>query len=801
MLRNYLKIAWRSLLKNKGFSAINILGLAIGMAACLLITVFVFYERSFDSLHHKNIYRLDEVQKFPGMVAPQNVALSMYPMGSTLNDEFPEVQNFTRITQFNKVTLTYQDQKVVYPNMLRVDSTFLQLFDFELLKGDRSTALQKPGSVVLTEEGAAKLFATQDPIGKSVVYYGRDTLTFAVTGILANTPKNSHLQFEGLFSLKTFVSPEDANNWGGNWLVTYLELAKNTDVAALERKFPAYLKKHMREDSWKFYELFLQPLKEVHANSVQITHDYINYQKFDSSYTYVFSVIALIVLVIACINFMNLSTARSAGRAREVGIRKSVGAIRMQLAGQFIGESVLVAFLALVLAILIVKLTLPFARDLSQRNLDLPLFSNPLLLLIILAGTVVIGALSGLYPAAFLSSFQPAKVLKGSTEGGRSKVTFRNVLVIGQFASAIFLIIATIFAVKQLRFMRNHDTGFNREQVVVIPLNSKTNPKYDALKQELVNNSLVLGVTASQQRLGNNLHQTGVKFQGDGPVRELTSSQVIVDPDYLTLYKIPLVAGRNFLPGKAESGRTYIINESLAKELLKDHPGKPIQSLIGRRFGFGGMDSLGTLVGVAKDFNFNSLHHKIETLCIFNQKDWGYSEMSVRITSGKAKEAIGQIEAVWKKIAPEFPFEYTFLDEHFAGLYRADLQVSEIVGILASLAIFISCLGLFGLASYSAEKRVKEIGIRKVLGASVTGVVALLSRDFLRLVLIAILIATPLAWYAVHTWLNDFAYRIGMDWWIFALAGVVAVAIALLTVSFQSIKAALMDPVKSLRSE
>ncbi|GAB3961979.1 ABC transporter permease [Spirosoma harenae] len=801
MLKNYLKIAWRSLWKAKGFSAINIVGLAIGMATCLLIMVFVFYERSFDGLHRKNIYRLDEVQKFEGMVAPQNVALSMYPMGSTLKSEFPEVQNFTRITQFNKVTLMHQDKKVVYPNMLRVDSTFLQLFDFELLKGDRSTVLQEPGSVVLTEEGAAKLFGTNDPIGKSVTYYGRDTLTFAVTGILANTPKNSHLQFEGLFSLKTFVSQDDANNWGGNWLVTYLELAKNTDVAALERKFPAYLKKHMREGNWKFYELFLQPLKDVHANSVQITHDYINYQKFDANYTYIFSVIALIVLVIACINFMNLSTARSAGRAKEVGIRKSVGAIRLQLASQFIGESVLVALLALVLAILIVKLTIPLARSLSQRELDLPLFSNPLLLLLILAVTVVIGALSGLYPAAFLSSFQPTKVLKGSLETGRSKLTFRNVLVVGQFASAIFLIIATIFAVKQLRFMRTRDTGFNREQVLVIPLNSKTNPKYDALKQELVNNSAILGVTASQQRLGNNLHQTGVKFQGDGPARELVSSQVIVDPDYLTLYKIPLVAGRNFLPGKQESGRTYIINETLAKELLKEHPGKPIQSLIGRRFGFGGMDSLGTLVGIAKDFNFNSLHHKIETLCIFNQRDWGYSEMSVRINGDKAQEAIGQVEAIWKKIAPEYPFEYTFLDEHFAELYRADLQVSEIVGILASLAIIISCLGLFGLASYSAEKRIKEIGIRKVLGASVTGIIALLSRDFLRLVLVAILIATPLAWFAVHTWLTDFAYRIGIDWWVFVLAGLLAIAIALLTVSFQSIKAALVNPVKSLRSE
>ncbi len=801
MIRNYLKIAWRSLWKNKGFSALNIVGLAIGMAACLLILVFVFYEKGFDGLHRKNIYRLDEVQKFEGMGAPQNVALSMFPMGPTLKNEFPEVRNFTRIRAFNKAPLTYRDKKVVYPSMLWVDSTFLELFDFKLLKGDRKTVLQKPGSVVLTEEGAAKLFGGEDPLGKTIVSYGDDTLSFAVTGILATTPKNSHLQFEGLFSFNTITRPDFMNNWGGNWLVTYLELAQNANVAALERKFPAYLKKYMREDGWKFYELFLQPLKAVHANSVQITHDYLNFQKFDSNYTYIFSVIALIVLVIACINFMNLSTARSASRAREVGVRKSVGALRVQLAMQFIGESVLVALLALTLAILLVKVALPFAADLSQRDLDLPLFTKPGLLLLILAGTVVIGALSGLYPAAFLSAFQPTKVLKGSPVTGRNKTPLRNVLVVGQFASAIFLIIATAFATKQLRFMRTRDTGFNREQVLVIPLNSKTNPKYNALKQELVNTPQILGVTASQQRLGNNLHQTGVKFQGDGPLRELASSQVIVDPDYLTLYKIPLVAGRNFSREESENGRTYIVNEMLARELLKDHPKTPVQSLIGKRFGFGGLDSLGTIVGVAKDFNFNSLHHKIETLCIFNQNQWGYSELSVRINGAKAREAVGQVEAVWKKIAPDQPFEYTFLDEHFAELYRADLQVSEIVGILASLAIFISCLGLFGLASYSAEKRIKEIGIRKVMGASVTGIIALLSKDFLRLVLLAILIATPIAWYAVHTWLQDFAYRISIDWWVFALAGLLAVGIALLTVSFQSIRAALMDPVKSLRSE
>ncbi|RRA99969.1 ABC transporter permease [Larkinella rosea] len=802
MLQNYLKIAWRNLWKNKVFSAINIVGLAIGMAACIMILLFVNYERSFDGMHKKNIYRLDEVQKFPGMVAPQNVALSMFPMGPTLKKEYPQIRNFVRVRPQKKVALTYNSKKIVIPDMLWADSTFLDLFDFKLVKGDPKTILKDPNSVVLTEESAARFFGNDDPIGKTLVRYDSDTISFKVTGILENTPKNSHLQFDGLFSFNSFVKADAMNNWGGNWLVTYLELAKDTDVEALEKKFPVFLKSHMNGEGWKFYVLFLQPLSEVHNNSVDITHDYINFHKFDKNYTYVFSVIAIIVLLIACINFMNLSTAKSSGRAKEVGIRKSVGAERPQLAAQFIGESILLSFIALAFAVLLVQLFLPFVIQLSQRELTLSLLSSPGLLLLLTGFAVLIGLISGIYPAFFLSAYQPTKVLKGNLEIGRNKGSFRNMLVIGQFTGAVFLIIATAFVVKQLRFMQDQDPGFIRDQVMVIPLNSLTNPKYDALKQELLTNSLVSGVTASQQRLGNNLHQTGVKFHGDGPVREMATSQVIVDPDYLTLYKIKIIAGRNFLKdSKTDNGKAYIINETLAKELLKEQPKATMQSLIGRNFGFGGMDSTGRIVGVAKDFNFNSLHHKIETLCIFDQKDWGFSEMSVKISGKNASAAIAYVKSVWTKLAPDQPFDYTFLDEHFAEMYRADSQVSEIVGILASLAIIISCLGLFGLASFSAERRIKEIGIRKVLGASVSGIIALLSRDFLKLVLIAIVIASPIAWYAISRWLQDFAYRIDIEWWVFVLAGALAILIALATVSFQSLKAALSNPVKSLKSE
>ncbi len=802
MLKNYFKIAWRNLWKSKFYSFINIMGLAIGMAVCIVIMLFVSYERSFDGFHSRNIYRLNEVQKWEGMVAPQNVALSMFPMGPTLQDEFPEIVSFTRVNNAGKFRLQDGETKMTLSASLWVDSTFLQLFDFRLIKGDRATALQKPNSLVLTESSAKSLFGHDAVIGRTVTHYGRDTLRFTVTGILENTPAHSHLQFEGLLSFNTITGPRNLENWGGNWLTTYLEVTRGADLPALEKKFPAYLQAHMGEQRAKGYELFLQPLKEVHAGSTDITHDYLNHHKFDGNYTAVFSVIAIIILIIAAINFVNLSTARSASRAREIGVRKTVGAQRSQLYLQFIGESVLLCFMALLLATGLVSLLLPYVNHLSQRQIRFPVFTDPELLPLLIAGTVVVGILSGLYPAAYLSGFQPTRVLKGSPESGRHRPTFRNMLVVGQFASAIFLIIASLFAAKQLRYMQQNNPGFDREQVVTIPLDSKSDRRYTEIKQELESSTLITGVTASQQRLGNNLHQSGVTFKGDGPERQLASSQLVVDPDFLHVYQIQLVAGRNFSrDSEAENGRAYIINESLAMELLKDTPEGRMESLIGSRFGFSGMDSTSQIIGIARDFNFNSLHHKIETLCLFSFRDWGYSEVSVKINGAKTEEALAYIRSTWNMLSPDSEFSYQFLDDHFAELYRADSTVSELVSVLTALSIIISCLGLFGLSAFTAEQRVKEIGIRKVLGAPVSGIVRLLSTDFIKLVLVAILVATPLAWWAVHEWLEDFAYRITIQWWLFGLAGLIAVVIALLTVSFQAIKAAVANPVDSLRDE
>jgi putative ABC transport system permease protein len=797
MIKNYFKIAWRNIWKNKVFSTINIVGLAVGMAAFMVIMMFVAYEKSFDNFHTKNIYRLNEVQTIG--TTTQKVALSMFPMGAALKQEFPEIKSYTRVNWHQKYQMTYGTKRVFLPQVFAVDSTFLKIFDFKVIKGDRELGLLKPHSIMLTEETAKKLFGDADPIGKVINHYGDDTTTFTVTGILANVPKNSQLQFDGLFSFSTIYKPWMLNNWGGNWLNTYLELAPNTNIAALEKKFPAYIKRHLGNDGPKFIKLFVLPLRDVHANSADIGLDYVNYQKFDKKSTNLFAIIALIVLVIACVNFINLSTARSAERAKEVGIRKSIGAHRLQLAAQFLGETILISFLALILAVILVELALPYINNLSERSITLPIFSSLGFIATIFGGTIIIGLISGIYPAIYLSSFQAAKVLKGSVQVGKNKGGLRNVLVVTQFTSAIFLMIATIFVLKQLKYMQNQDPGYNREQVVNIPLDGVTTKKYELFKQQLSGSTLVAGITASQDVMGSHLDQGGVQFKpANGPMQQLVTTVMIVDNNYLDLYKLKLVAGKGFSSEKTLNGRQYILNEALARELLKDHPKAPLSSLIGNQFG---IDSLGTITGIAKNFNFNSLHYKVEPMCLFSQTQWGYRDVSIKISGGNVQASLAFIKSKWDGLYPDYPFEYQFLDDHFNEVYKADNQVSQIVGILAGLTILISCLGLFGLASYSAEKRVKEIGVRKVLGASVQNIVLLLASNFIKLVLIANIIAWPLAWWAMNKWLQDFAYRINIQWWVFVLAGGAAILIAFFTVSFQSVKAAVANPVKSLRSE
>ena len=798
MFKNYLIIAFRNLAKHKVYSLINILGLAIGMAACLVIFLFISDELSFDGFHQKKaqIYRLDEVQSFEGM-SPQNVALSMPGMGPNLLNEMPEIADFTRFWNWDNMLYQQEERELLVQRTAVVDSTFLQIFDFSLIQGDRQTALAEPYSVLMTEETALKFFGRTDMLSEQLVINDQN---FKVTGILQDVPESSHLQFDALISINTVTreNPEFNDRWGSNFMVTYLLLEPQADVEQLESKFPQFLIDHMGEDAIEAYTLFLQPLSDVHLGSMNIEHDYQNYRKFDRTYIKVFSILAFFVLVIASINFMNLSVARSATRAREVGIRKAIGALRKQLIRQFLGESVLLTFIALILALVIAASFIPYLNSLTNRSLSLlTVAEHGGMVVAILGVACIAGVLSGAYPAFFLSSYQAAKVLKGRIESLSRKSFLRNGLVVVQFSIAIALIVGTVLAVQQLQFMKSKDIGFDKEQMMLIPLSREANEKYETLKSELINRNGVKGVTASGQRMGNNLHQTGAKMKTDTVMRQLTVSQVNVDHDFLQVYNIPVKEGRAFSKDHStDAGFGFIINQSLADELGLEDP-------VGARFGFGWYndDTLGTIVGVTGDFNFNSLHHSVNTLCLHVHPEWGYSELSVKINPDHMDQTIGEVEDVWNSLVSDRPFEYSFLDEHFESLYRSDEQMSSIVSIIAGLAIIIACLGLFGLASITTEQRTKEIGIRKVLGASLSQLLLVLSRNFAVLVMLAFLIAVPISYFLVREWLDGFAFRISIGVWVFLFAGVISFLVAMTTISFQTARAALANPVESLRSE
>jgi len=798
MIKNYLTIALRNLRRHQVYSLINVLSLAIGMAACLVIFIFITDELSFDAFHQKKeqIYRLDEVQSFPGM-SPQNVALSMPGMGPNLLNEMPEVVDFTRFWVREDLLYEREDLQLVINRSVMVDSTFLKIFDFELLQGNPGTLLDNPNSIVLTETTANKLFGEDDALGQQIAIGDE---SFEITGVLANVPENSHLQFETLISMSTVTRerPEFNDRWGSNFMVTYLVLAPQTDIEQLESKFPAFLRSHMDEEGASFYELFLQPLSDVHLGSMDIEHDYQNYRKFDGSYIRTFSILAFFVLVIASINFMNLSVARSTNRSKEVGIRKSVGALKKQLVGQFLGESVLLTLIALVLSLIIAATFIPYINAISNRSLTLLTVFNHIEVIVgVLIVACIVGVLSGSYPALFLSSFQPAKVLKGKTESMNRKSLLRSGLVVVQFATAIALIVGTILATQQLNFMKSKDIGFNKEQMMLIPMSNEANEQYETLRNELLTHPGVVGVTASGQRIGNNFHQTGGKVKTDTSIHELTISQVNVDYDYLDVYGIQLKEGRAFSREyTTDAGFSFIINESLAQELGLEDP-------IGAQFGFGWYDNdtLGTIVGVTHDFNYNSLHHSVNTLAIHVHPEWGFSELSVKVRPDNLMATIQDIQGTWETLVPNRPFDYSFLDEHFEELYQTDEQMSKVVSIIAGLAVIIACLGLFGLASIATEQRIKEIGIRKVLGASLVQLLTVLSRNFIGLILIAFLISVPITYYLLQGWLEDFAFRINIGWWVFIFAGFLSLLVALITVSFQTTRAALANPVDSLRSE
>lgn len=798
MIKNYLSIALRNIRQNPLYSFINILSLAIGLAACLVIYLFVKDERSFDAFHAKNktLYRLDEVQTFPGTNS-QKVALSMPGMGPYIKSEFPEVINYTRFQSRNKQLIIKDDKRFLIPNVALVDSTFLKLFDFEVALGDRSSALNQPYSMMVTKATALKYFKSpEDALDNTLTYREKE---YKITGILQDVPENSHLQFDILVSMTTVTSEnKDFNNqWGSNFLNTYFELQPNVDIHAMEEKFPAFMSRHMdNKEINTYYKLFLQPLKQLHLSSIDIEHDYNNYRKFNGTYLDVFYVIGVFILLIAAVNFMNLTTARASHRWKEIGVRKTVGAKRLQLFGQFIFESVLLAAFALALAFLLDAAFVPFLNKLIGRQLSFwSFFANTWQLATVLTGTLALGILTGIYPSFYMTSFNMARVLKGGKGEGTSM--FRSSLVVVQFGLALAMIVSTLIVVQQLSFMRNKDIGFNKDQILLVDMAREANQKFETIKQELLRSSLVKGVTASGQRLGNNFHQWGFKVKSDTGVMDITPSNVNVDYDYLKVYGMQLKEGRDFSKEVAtDKGKAFIINESFAKEL-------GLKETIGTQAGHSWYhnDSLGTIIGVVRDFNFNSLHYKINTLEMVVHPDWGYDEMSVKVDGASMEEALAFVKDLWSKHVPSYPFDYSFLDGHIEVLYRSDRQMSSVVTIMACLAILISCMGLFGLAAITTEKKTKEIGIRKALGASEAQITFLLSQNFAMLIVVSFVLVSPLTYYLLDSWLQNFAYRIGINPLLFLLGGVVAIAIALLTISYHTLRSARANPVTALRYE
>lgn len=799
MLKNYFRSTWRNFLRHKGFTAINVLSLSVGFAACIIIFLFITDELSFDQQHNQkdSLYRLCEVQSFPG-TNTQKVALSMPGMGPTLLTDFPEIVNYTRYWTRGRNLWEVGDQKVMVDMAVAVDSTFLEIFDFPLISGDKATVLDQPGSIVISRQVAMNFFNSLDVIGKSMKQGGR---TLKVTGVMENVSYSSHLQFDILASMSTHVSKENTGfntEFGSNYLNTYLKIGDQADLVELEKKFPDYLKRHTdNPDIADFYKLFIQPLSEVHLASIDIEHDYNNYRKFNGTYINVFVLVGIFILVIAAVNFTNLSSARAVTRSREVGVRKCIGASKSQLFKQFIFESVLLSFSALVVALLLDFVALPFLNDLISREFSLlTILSQPSLLFIGMGVVLLLGFLSGLYPSLFMASFKPVVILKGADKVG-GKSYFRSSLIVLQFSLALAMIVATLVVVQQLFHMKNTNLGFDKDHILLVTMNNESNDKFDVIKQDLLTQSSVVGVTASGQRLGNNFHQWGFKAKLDTGMLDITPSNVLVDYDYLDVYDIKLIKGRTFSKDYAtDDGLAFIINESFAKELGYDDP-------IGEKVGHSWYpnDSLGTVIGVTEDFNFNSLHFKVNTLSMVVHSGWGYEELSVKLNGNNIQQGIKEAEEVWNKHIRDRPFEYKFLDSHFDELYKSDEQLSSVITIIAILSIIIGCMGLFGLAAISMERRVKEIGIRKVLGATINQLIFLLSRDFALLIVISFMIAAPLTYIYLESWLDNFAYRVEIDILVFVISIVSALVIAMLTISHHVLKTAKANPVEALKYE
>ncbi len=795
MFRNYITVAVRNLLRHKAYSLINISGLAIGMACCILILLYVQDELSYDRYHENagRIYRLALEAQIPGKVLKAPVTPG--PMGPAFANDYPEVISAVRFYRdpWHNPLVSHGDKRFYQERFFFADSNVFDMFTFPLIRGNPKTALREPNSIVITEEMAEKYFGNEDPMGKVLAVELRHMLAdFRVTGILRRIPHNSHFRFDCLAPIANVSDlwRDIFDNWGNYLVCTYLLLRKDPRPALLEEQFPSFMNTHMKDEQMSI-TLHLQPLTRIHL------HSHLEYEiepNSDIAYIYVFSAIAFFILVIACINFINLSTARSTNRAKEVGMRKAVGAHRLQLIRQFLGESVFLSLIALMLAIALVELALPALNALAGKELAMGYGGNLPVLLGLVGIALFVGIVSGTYPAFFLSAFQLADVLKGTLKAGSKNPLLRRVLVVLQFAISIILIIGTGVVYNQLDYIRDKRLGFHKEHVIVLPIRGQeVRQNYEAIRSKLLQDPDILGVAASSRVPGGIIGKCSIS--PEGAQNEFVVPWLSVDHDFIETLGIELAAGRDFSKDFAtDAAEAIMLNEAAVKRFGWESPHKAI----GKKARFWGKKR--AVTGVVKDFHISSLHHSIEPLVLHvHPNDFLY--ISARIRSDHISDALDFLKHTWHEFAPNHPFEYFFLDDSFDKLYRAEHKLGRIFGSFSLLAISIACLGLFGLASFATEQRTKEIGIRKVLGASVSGIVLLLSKEFTKLVIVSNLIAWPIAYFAMKDWLENFAYHIHIGVGTFVLGGILALIIALLTVSFQAIKAALANPVDALRYE
>jgi putative ABC transport system permease protein len=806
MIANYFKIAIRNILRHKVYSFINIVGLAVGMACTILILLWVQYELSFDLYHEKadRIFRLatyGAIGKFKS-----GWAISNYIAGKTLAKDYPEVEKSARLqkTPF-KILIRYQDKQFFEDNIFMADDTVFDIFTFPLIKGEAQDVLKSPFSAVITEDMAQKYFGDEDPIGS--VIKADNKFDYTVTGVMKNIPPNSHFIFNALVSFETlrYVHENYQEEMEEDWLdyanYTYLLLREAYDYRDLEKKFPAFIEKYMGETLKALgakVEYFLQPLTQIHLNS-NLENDMDN---GNMAYVYALSIIAIFVLFIACINFMNLCTARSASRAKEVGVRKALGAHRSNLVHQFFSETFILSFISFVISFGLAEIALPFFRSLTGSALSFDYIIMPRLILGYLGLVSFVAFVAGSYPAFFLSAFQPIKVLTGRLKAGATGIRIRSVLVTFQFTISIGLIIGSVISFSQLSYMKQKRLGFNKEQIVVIRIvDDSLRKMIPTIKAELTSISGIIDVAASSHVPGRVSAWHTFVPQGYNPqVMAKLMGKISINPDFIPTMGIQIVDGRNFSHEIiSDQSESILINEAAARRYDWKNPvGKTIRFLPNDIVLPN--DTGKTVIGVVRDYHLRSLHHEIMPLYIDNDPS-NFLYISTKIKSDDVSKTLGDLRKKWAEIAPDQLFDYFFLDESFDLQYRAEEKLGLIFSNFAMLAILVACLGLFGLASFTAEQRTKEIGIRKALGATVSSIVILLIKEFTKWVLLANIIAWPIAYVAMNHWLQNFAYRIKIGLGTFILAGVLALVIALVTVGYQAIKAARANPVEALRYE